>query len=61
MLGFDQDLIERVQDFREASLNAKESTVLAEAVRTFIKEQIKRNAAVRLKYIAARRRRGKSV
>jgi hypothetical protein len=59
MLGFDQDLIERMDDFRGAYLNAKEGTVLAEAFRMFIKDQIGKNVDIRRRYAAARRRRGK--
>jgi hypothetical protein len=61
MLGFDQDLIERLQDFREAYLDANENTVLAEAVRTFIDNQVDDNPDIRRRYTAARRRRGKPV
>ena len=59
MLGFDQDLIERMDDFREAYLNAKEGSVLAEAFRLFIKDQIGKNADIKRRYVAARKRRGK--
>lgn len=61
MLGFDQDLIERIEDFREACLNANEGTVLAEAVRTFMDDQVNGNPDVKRRYTAARRRRGKPV
>jgi hypothetical protein len=61
MLGFDQDLIERMQDFREAYLDANEGTILAEAFRDFIKVQIKNNPDIRRRYRAARERRGKAV
>jgi hypothetical protein len=59
LLGFDQDLIERMQDFREAYLDGKEQTIIAEAVRTFIKDQVKNNRDIRRRYQAARKRRGK--
>jgi hypothetical protein len=59
LLGFDQDLIERVLDFREASDEAKEQTVIANAVRAYITVQIGENAGIRLRYAAARERRGK--
>ena len=59
LLGFDQDLIERMQDFREAYLDANESKVIAEAVRDFIKTQVANNLDIRRRYHAARRRRGK--
>jgi hypothetical protein len=61
LLGFDQDLIERMEDFREAYLNANEGTMLAEALRLFIDDQVKNNPDVRRRYTAARRRRGKAV
>ena len=60
LLGFDQDLIERMQDFREAYLDANESAVLAEALRVFIVDQTKNNPDVKRRYEAARRRRGKT-
>jgi hypothetical protein len=60
MLGFDQDLIDRVQDFREAYLDAKEGQILAEAVDAFIRQQTKRNPDIRRKYLAARKRRMKA-
>jgi hypothetical protein len=59
LLGFDQDLIELMHDFREAYLDANENTVLAEAVRDFIKTQVKNNPDIRRRYEAARKRRGK--
>ena len=60
LIGFDSDLIERFQDFREAYLDANENTILAEAVRDFISTQVKRNPDVERRYLAARQRRGKS-
>lgn len=36
LLGFDQSLIDQMQDFREAYLDANENTILAEALRIFI-------------------------
>lgn len=60
LLGFDQDLIEQMQDFREAYLDANENTVLAEAVRDFIKTQTANNLDIRRRYEAARKRRGKT-
>jgi hypothetical protein len=60
-LGFDQDLIERMQDFREAYLDANESTILAEALDAFIRQQTKDNPDIKRRYRAARQRRGKTV
>jgi hypothetical protein len=60
LLGFDRDLIERLQDFREAYLDANENTILAEAVRDFIKTQVHNNPDIRRRYEAARKRRGKT-
>jgi hypothetical protein len=60
MLGFDQDTIDRMQDFREAYLDANESAILAEALRDFIKAQVANNPDIKRRYQAARRRRGKS-
>ena len=59
LLGFDQDLIERLADFREAYLDANENTVLAEAVRDFINIQVANNPDIRRRYLIARQRRGK--
>jgi predicted transcriptional regulator len=59
LLGFDQDLIDRLQDFREASNDAKESTVLENAVQLFIKKELDENDGIKRRYIAARKRRGK--
>jgi hypothetical protein len=61
LLGFDQDLIERMQDFRKAYLDANENTVIAEAVRSFIKDQVKNNPDIRRRWKTARTRRGKSL
>ena len=58
-LGFDQDLIERMQDFREAYLDANESTILAEALRAFIESQTANNQDIGRRYGDARKRRGK--
>lgn len=59
MLGFDQDLIERILDFREACDDAKEQSVLIAAVRAYIADQTKNNDGIRRRYAAARARRGK--
>jgi hypothetical protein len=61
LLGFDRDLIERMQDFREAYLDPNESTVLAEALRVFIKAQVDNNPDIKRRYEAARKRRGKTL
>jgi hypothetical protein len=58
-LGFDQDLIERFQDFREAYLKADEQTILVEATRDFINAQVANNPDIRRRWTAARVRRGK--
>jgi hypothetical protein len=57
MLGFDQELIEEMQDFREAYLDANESTILAEALRAFIQDQVHKNADIGRRYQLARERR----
>jgi hypothetical protein len=59
LLGFDHDLIERMQDFREAYLLANESTIIAEALSAFIDSQITNNPDIKRRYDAARRRRKK--
>jgi hypothetical protein len=48
-----------MEDFREAYLDAKESTILAEALRLFIDSQIANNEDIRRRCEAARKRRGK--
>lgn len=58
MLGFDQDLIDQMQDFREAYLDANEGTILAEAIKGFIKDQVTRNPDIKRRYKNARARRG---
>lgn len=60
-LHFDQDLIERMHDFREAYLDASEYTVLAEAVRDFISAQIANNPDIRRRWQAIRARKGRSL
>ena len=60
-LGFDQDLIERMDDFREAYLQGAEGMILAEAFRLFIEDQIGRNPDIKRRYVAARKRRKKSL
>lgn len=57
LLGLDQNLIECMHDFKEAYLDAKESTIIAEAIRAFIADQIKNNRGIRQRYRAVRRRR----
>ena len=61
LLGFSEDLIERMQDFREAYLDANESTILAEALKVFIKAQVDNNPDIKRRYEAARKRRGKTI
>jgi hypothetical protein len=58
-LGFDDELIERVGDFRQAYLNAEEGTVMAQAVDVFIKHTIDRNPTIRDAYLALRASKGK--
>jgi hypothetical protein len=50
----DQDLIERTHDFRKAYLDAKEDSIIAEAVRLLIADQIKNNRDLHRRYKAAR-------
>jgi hypothetical protein len=59
-LEFDQDLIERFQDFQEAYLKADQQTILAEATRDFINAQVRNNPDIRRRWEVARERRGKS-
>jgi hypothetical protein len=61
LFGFDQDLIERIEDFREAYLDASENTVVAEAARSFIKAQTENNPDILRRYTAARQRRRKTL
>ena len=56
LLGFDQELIDDLQDFREAYLDASEGTILAEAVRAFIKDQLQKNQDVARRYRSIRER-----
>jgi hypothetical protein len=58
-LEFDQDLVERFQDFQEAYLNADQQTILAEAARSFIKTQVDNNPDIRRRWEMARARRGR--
>jgi hypothetical protein len=59
LLGFDQDLIERMHDFQTAYLDANESTILAEALSAFIDDQVDRNPSVKFRYDRERLKRGK--
>lgn len=59
LLGFNQDLIERMLDFQEAYLDANEGTILAEALSVFIAQQLADNPDIRRRYEAARQRRSK--
>jgi hypothetical protein len=61
LLDFDQDLIERFQDFQEAYLNADQQTILAAATRDFIKAQVGNNPDIRRRWEVARTRRGKPI
>jgi hypothetical protein len=58
LLGFDQNLIDRMHDFQEAYLDANEGTILAEALSVFIEAQVATNPDIRSRYEAARKRRG---
>jgi hypothetical protein len=61
LLGLDQDLIEQMQDFREAYLDANENTIVAEALSVFINTQVDSNPEIRRRYKAARDRRRKTI
>ena len=58
LLGFNQDLIERMHDFQEAYLDANEGTILAEALDIFIENQVANNPDIKRRYEIARGRRG---
>ena len=59
LLGFDQDLIDRMHDFQEAYLDANEGAILAEALSVFIDSQVANNPDIKRRYETARRRRGR--
>jgi hypothetical protein len=59
LLGFDDDLIDKMHDFQTAYLDANEGTILAEALQEFIDGQIANNSDIRRRYEAARKKRGK--
>jgi hypothetical protein len=60
LLGFDQDMIDRMHDFQRAYLDANEGTILEEALRDFIKTQVDNNPDIRRRYELYRTQRRKA-
>ena len=54
LLGFDEELIERVQDFREGYFGAPEYRIVAEALEHFMRDRLEAEPEVRRRYEAAR-------
>ncbi len=59
LLKFDQKLIERIHDFREAALDANESALLERAVSKYMDDYLNENAGVRREYLAIRKRKNR--
>jgi hypothetical protein len=57
LLGFDEELIERVQDFREGYFGAPEYRIVAEALEHFMRDRLEAEPEVRRRYEAARQAR----
>jgi hypothetical protein len=54
LLGFDEELIERLQDFREGYFGAPEYRIVAEALEHFMRDRLEAEPEVRRRYEAAR-------
>jgi hypothetical protein len=57
LLGFDEELIERVQDFREGYFGAPEYRIVAEAIEHFMRDRLEAEPEVRRRYEQARQAR----
>ena len=57
LLGFDEELIERVQDFREGYFGAPEYRIVAEALEHFMRDRLEAEPELRRRYEAARKAR----
>ena len=57
MLGLDDELIGRVQDFREGYFGAPEYRIVAEALEFFMRDRLKAEPEVKRRYEAARKMR----
>ena len=57
LLGFDEELIERVQDFREGYFGAPEYRIVAEALEHFMRDRLEAEPEVRRRYEEARKAR----
>ena len=57
LLGFDEELIERVQDFREGYFGAPEYRIIAEALEHFMRDRLEAEPEVRRRYEDARKAR----
>ncbi len=57
LLGFDEELIERIQDFREGYFGAPEYRIVAEALEHFMRDRLEAEPEVRRRYEAARQAR----
>jgi hypothetical protein len=54
LLGFEEELIERIQDFREGYFGAPEYRIVAEALEHFMRDRLEAEPEVRRRYEAAR-------
>ena len=57
LLGFDEELIERIQDFREGYFGAPEYRIVAEALEYFMRDRLEAEPEVRRRYEDARKAR----
>ena len=57
LLGVEEELIERIQDFREGYFGAPEYRIVAEALEHFMRDRLEAEPEVRRRYEAARQAR----
>jgi len=57
LLGFEDELIERIQDFREGYFGAPEYRIVAEALEHFMRDRLEAEPEVRKRYEEARKAR----
>ena len=57
LLGFEEELIERIQDFREGYFGAPEYRIVAEALEHFMRDRLEAEPEVRRRYEDARQAR----
>lgn len=57
LLGFEEELIERIQDFREGYFGAPEYRIVAEALEHFMRDRLEAEPEVRRRYEQARQAR----